>query len=114
MADFTYAQYANGPAAHHQPVHTLAHEVAYAVPFWGNGHYTIGSLDAYLKGYVDHSHQDHKALLTNMIDFAVDNMSIGMDYIDEHPSPADFHLHTFFDDTVRALILSKSLSQNGY
>ena len=90
------------------------HSYAYAVPFYGDGHYTIDGLEQYLHGYVDHAHQDWKTLLSSMLDFAVDNMQIGMQHIDEHPSSDDHQLHTFFDDTVRALILSKSLTQNGY
>jgi len=49
-----------------------------------------------------------------MLDFAVDNMEIGMKHIDEHPTQDGHVIHTFFDDTVKALILSKNLSRSGH
>ena len=90
-------------------------ELPYVAASQSDGLYSIEQQEQFYSHLIDHQNDYLVSPITNMIDQAANDVSMGLSYLNHHWSPEHgFETIQFFDDALQALLLSKSLSQNGY
>lgn len=65
-------------------------------------------------GAIDHGHGDIITPMTEMLDSAVDNMTWGQEYLQQHPVEDKDNIMGLFDDTVNTLNHFKKLQLRGH
>ncbi len=76
--------------------------------------YSIEEQYAMMNHLIDHENDHIITAVTNMIDQAGNHVIMCRDYLTHHPVEQELSAMHFLDDALKALQLSKSLTQNGY
>ena len=68
----------------------------------------------YYEPWLDHTLDEEITPISNMIDQAVNDVAMGLNYLDHSQYEYQKEAHEFLSDALQALTLSKAISQNGY
>ena len=84
-------------------------ELPYTATGVHGGLYSIEEQEQFYEHFIDHENDYRVSAITNMIDSAARDIEHGLQYLDQYSSIFGGEATQFLDDTLHALVLSKSL-----